>query len=182
MAMSTYVDPAGLRETAREHLLLHFTRNGGLGPHDEDLLVLERGEGPYVFDVGGKRYFDSLSSLFCAQIGYSYGEEMAAAATAQLTTLAFNTNWATAHPPAIELADRLAELAPKGMKRGFFTSGGSEAGEGGWELGREHFHAIGQPHRTKAIARDVAYHGVTLGALSFTGVERFKTPFGRAPI
>jgi hypothetical protein len=63
-----------------------------------------------------------------------------------------------------------------------FTSGGSEAVEAAWKLAREHFLAIGQPQRTKAIARDIAYHGVTLGALSFTGVERLKAPFGRAPI
>ena len=61
----------------------------------------------------------------------------------------------------------------------FFTSGGSESVEAAWKLAREHYLAIGQPQRTKAIARDIAYHGVTLGALSFTGVQRFKEPFGR---
>jgi adenosylmethionine-8-amino-7-oxononanoate aminotransferase len=166
-----------LQRSAQEHLLLHFSK-----PALDDLLVLERGEGPYVFDTEGRRYIDALSSLFCAQIGYSYGEEMADAAARQLTTLAFNTNWATAHPAAIELAEKLASVAPEGLERVFFTSGGSEAVEAAWKLVREHFLAIGQPQRTKAIARDIAYHGVTLGALSFTGVERFKAPFGRAPI
>jgi adenosylmethionine-8-amino-7-oxononanoate aminotransferase len=166
-----------LQVAANEHLLQHFAKQ-----RIKDLLVLERGEGPYVFDTQGKRYIDALSSLFCAQIGYSFGEEMAAAAATQLTTLAFNTNWATAHPPAIELAERLADAAPEGMTRVFFTSGGSEAVEAAWKLVREHFYAIGQPQRTKAIARDTAYHGVTLGALSFTGVQRFKDPFGPPPI
>ncbi len=166
-----------LQQAASDHLLLHFSKQSV-----DDLLVLERGEGPYVFDTKGKRYIDTLSSLFCAQLGYSYGEEMAAAAAAQLTTLAFNTNWATAHPASIELAAKLASVAPPGMERVFFTSGGSEAVEAAWKLAREHFLAIGQPQRTKAIARDIAYHGVTLGALSFTGVERFKEPFGRPAI
>ena len=166
-----------LQQAAHDHLLLHFSKQDV-----DDLLVLDRGEGPYVFDTKGKRYIDALSSLFCSQIGYSYGEEMAAAAAEQLTTLAFNTNWATAHPAAIELAERLAEVSPDGMERVLFTSGGSESVEAAWKLTREHFLALGQPQRTKAIARDVAYHGVTLGALSFTGVERFKEPFGRAPI
>jgi hypothetical protein len=166
-----------LQRAASDHLLLHFSKQ-----ELADLLVLERGEGPYVFDTKGNRYIDALSSLFCAQIGYSYGEEMAAAAAAQLTTLAFNTNWATAHPASIELAERLAGLAPEGMTRVFFTSGGSESVEAAWKLVREHFLAIGQPQRTKAIARDVAYHGVTLGALSFTGVARFKDPFGTPAI
>jgi adenosylmethionine-8-amino-7-oxononanoate aminotransferase len=166
-----------LQQAAQEHLLLHFSKQG-----IDDMLVLERGEGPYVFDTKGRRYIDALSSLFCSQIGYSYGEEMAAAAAAQLTTLAFNTNWGTAHPAAIELAQRLAGVAPDGMEHVLFTSGGSEAVEAAWKLAREHYHAIGQPQRTKAIARDIAYHGVTLGALSFTGVPRFKEPFGRAAI
>jgi len=162
-----------LQQSAREHLVLHFSR-----PSVDDLLVLVRGEGPYVFDEAGKRYTDALSSLFCAQIGYSYGEEMAAAAARQLTTLAFNTNWATAHPAAIELAERVAGVAPAGLEHVFFTSGGSESVEAAWKLAREHFLAIGEPRRMKAIARDVAYHGVTLGALAFTGVARFKEPFG----
>ncbi len=171
-----------LQQRAQQHLLLHFTRNGGLGPDWSDLLVLDRGEGPYVFDVDGKRYFDALSSLFCAQIGYSYGEELTAAAAGQMTRLAFNTNWGTAHPPAIELAERLAEIAPGDINKAFFTSGGSESVETSWKLARQYHTAMGEPQRTKAIARNNAYHGVTLGALSFTGVDRFKTPFGRAAI
>src|SRR3954451_25273142 len=140
-----------LQDNAREHLLLHFTNHSAAYADDRDLLVIERGEGPYVFDTKGKRYVDALSSLFCAQIGYSFGEEMAAAASSQLTTLAFNTNWGTAHPPSIELAQRLAGLAPEGLQHVYFTSGGSEAVEAEWKLCREHFNAIGQPQRTKAI-------------------------------
>ncbi|HWF34967.1 MAG TPA: aspartate aminotransferase family protein [Solirubrobacteraceae bacterium] len=166
-----------LQQSARDHLLLHFSKQGL-----EHLLVLERGEGPYVFDTRGNRYVDALSSLFCAQIGYSYGEEMASAAASQLTTLAFSTNWGTAHPRSIELAERLADLAPGTLSHAFFTGGGSEAVESAWKIVREYHLANGQPQRTKAIARDIAYHGVTLGALSFTGVDRFKEPFGPPPI
>ena len=93
--MSNGRTPDDLQRAAHDHLLLHFSKQ-----ELDDLLVLERGEGPYVFDTHGRRYIDALSSLFCAQIGYSYGEEMVAAAASQLTTLAFNTNWGTAHPPA----------------------------------------------------------------------------------
>ena len=166
-----------LQQAAHDHLLLHFSKQ-----EVDDLLVLDRGSGPYVFDTKGNEHIDALSSLFCAQIGYSYGEEMAAAAAAQLTTLAFNTNWGTAHPASIELAAKLADVAPPGMTRVFFTSGGSESVEAAWKLVREHYLAIGQPRRTKAIARDIAYHGVTLGALSFTGVSTYKEPFGAPPI
>src|SRR3954470_12820938 len=97
-----------MEQAARDHLLLHFARNGAPDP----LLVLERGEGPYVFDTGGARYLDGLSSLFCAQLGYSYGEEMAQVAGAQLQSLAFSTVWGSAHPTAIALSAKLAELMP----------------------------------------------------------------------
>ncbi len=159
-------------------LLLHFARNGDFQPGGDDLLVLERGEGPYVFDTEGRRYLDGLSSLFCCQLGYSYGEEFAEAAGEQMRRLAFNTNWGTAHPPALELAERLSALAPLDSGRVFFTSGGSEAVEAAWKLVRQYHLARGEPRRTKAIARRVAYHGVTLGALSLTGVEAMKEPFG----
>jgi adenosylmethionine-8-amino-7-oxononanoate aminotransferase len=171
-----------LQQSAREHLLLHFTRHGSAFAAGHELLVLERGEGPYVFDTQGRRYIDALSSLFCCQIGYSYGEEMVTAIADQLPRLAFNTNWGTAHPPAIELAERLADLMPGDLNHVFFTSGGSEAVEAQWKIVREHFEAIGQPQRRKAIARNIAYHGVTLGALSFTGVPGMKAAFGPPPI
>jgi len=185
MVAMTATDPlatADLRERAHRHLLMHFTRNGAFGPGGKPLLVLERGEGAYVFDTEGRRYLDGLSSLFCAQLGYSFGEEMASVAAQQLTTLAFNTNWATAHPPAIELAEAIADRAPGDLNRVFFTNGGSESVEAAWKLLRQHYVARGEPQRTKAIAREIAYHGVTLGALSFTGVAPMKEPFGPAPI
>jgi adenosylmethionine-8-amino-7-oxononanoate aminotransferase len=181
----TATDPlatADLQERAHRHLLMHFTRNGAFGPDGNRLLVLERGEGPYVFDTDGNRYLDGLSSLFCCQIGYSFGEEMASVVGEQMSTLSFNTNWGTAHPPAIRLAAALAERAPGDINRVFFTSGGSESVETAWKIVRQHFLAKGEPQRTKAVSREIAYHGVTLGALSFTGVRPMKEPFGAAPI
>jgi len=171
-----------LQELAHRHLLMHFTRNGAFGPGGNRLLVLERGEGAYVFDTDGKRYLDGLSSLFCCQLGYSFGEEMASVVGEQLSTLSFNTNWGTAHPPAIRLAAALAERAPGDLNRVFFTSGGSESVETAWKIVRQHYLAKGEPQRTKAVSREIAYHGVTLGALSFTGVRPMKEPFGASPI
>ena len=86
--------------------------------------------------------------------------------------------WSTAHPPALALGERLAGLAPAGIGKVFFTSGGSEAVEAAWKIVRQVHAANGEPGRHKAIARKIAYHGVTLGALALTGVERFKEPFG----
>ena len=166
-----------LQQSAKDNLVLHFSKQ-----QIDGLLVIDRAEGPYVFDTTGRRYIDALSSLFCSQLGYSYGAEMAEAATKQLTTMAFNTSWGTAHPATIDLAEKISELAPADDYRVFFTGGGSESVESAWKMVREHFIAIGQPQRTKAIARDRAYHGVTLGALSFTGVQPFKEGFGTPPV
>jgi adenosylmethionine-8-amino-7-oxononanoate aminotransferase len=174
--------PDELERAAHEHLLLHFTRNGAYGPDATRLVILERGEGPYVWDTHGRRYIDGLSSLFCCQLGYSYGSEFGAVAAAQLERLPFNTNWGTAHPPSIELAEHLSELAPGDLRKVFFTSGGSESVETAWKLARLYHIARGEPGRTKAIAREVAYHGVTLGALAFTGVRGNKEPFGEPAI
>lgn len=192
MAIPSTAPPATshehLQRAAREHLLLHFTAQdapyggGGERGTDEGLLVLERGEGPYVFDTTGRRHIDALSSLFCSQLGYSYGEEFSAAIAQQLSTLPFNTNWNTAHPAAIRLAEALAQRAPGDLDHVFFTNGGSESVESMWKMAREYFRAIGQPQRTKAIARQNAYHGVTLGALAFTGVPGYKDGFGTPPI
>ena len=167
-----------LRAAAHDHLLMHFTRNGAFGPGRQELVVLERGEGPYVFDTEGNRYFDALSALFCSQLGYSYGEELATAAAAQLSRLPFATTWGFAHPAAVELAERLAALAPAGLGHVFFTSGGAESVESAWKIARLHHLATGGEQRTKAIARRVAYHGATLGALALTGVDSYKAPFG----
>ena len=95
----------------------------------------------------------------------------------QAETLDYFPLWTYAHPPAVLLAARLAELAPGDLNRVFFTTGGSEAVESAWKLVRQYFRATGQPQRHKVIARHTAYHGTTMGALSVTGVPALRTPF-----
>ena len=142
---STWHPPraAALQEQALRHLWLHFTPMSGL--EAERLSVIERGEGPYVVDTNGKRYLDFLSGLFTVQIGYSHGEELGQAALEQAKQLPYYTNWTFAHPPAIELAAKLAEIAPEGIGRSFFVSGGSEAVEAAIKLAREYHNAGGEP-------------------------------------
>jgi adenosylmethionine-8-amino-7-oxononanoate aminotransferase len=168
----------GATVTGTDHLLFHFARNGGVRDGEVELLVIERGEGVFLIDSHGRRHLDGLSNLFCAQLGYAYSSEMAEAASRQLIELPFATNWGVAHPAAVELAERLAEIAPGTLDHVYFTSGGSESVEAAWKLVRQYHIGNGEPQRTKAVARDRAYHGVTLGALSFTGVPGFKEPFG----
>ncbi len=165
---------ARLRQDARDHLWLHFSRMASFD--DAPLPVIARGEGCYVEDVDGKRYLDALAGLFAVQIGYSYGEEIGQAALEQMRELPFYTNWSYAHPRSIELAAEIAKLAPGDLNRVFFTSGGSESVESAWKLARQYHTARGE-RRWKAIGRDVAYHGTTMGALSINGVASLRAPF-----
>ena len=162
-----------LQQLARDHLWGHFSR---LTPGVDGVTVIERGEGSYVWDHRGKRYLDGLAGLFTVQAGHGR-TELAQAASKQASELAYFPIWTYTHPTAIELAARLAQLAPGNLNRAFFTTGGSEAVESAWKLARQYFKAMGQPQRTKVIARDLAYHGTTMGALSITGLAAYRTPF-----
>jgi adenosylmethionine-8-amino-7-oxononanoate aminotransferase len=165
-----------LRSLANDHLWLHFTSMGD--GHEPPIIV--RGDGCYLEDVHGKRYLDGLAGLFSVNLGYGYGEEIGQAALEQMRELPFYTNWTYAHPRAIELAAEIASLAPGDLNRVFFVSGGSEAVESAWKLARQYFavrDGLEPGQRYKAIARDIAYHGTTMGALSINGVEPLRTPF-----
>src|SRR3712207_5028521 len=166
--------PAELRASAEQHLWLHFTRMSAA--RGEHLPIIVSGDGCYLTDVDGRRYLDGLAGLFAVQIGYSYGEEIGEAATAQMRELPFYTNWSYAHPRAIELAAEIASLAPGDLNRVFFVSGGSEAVDSAWKLARQ-YHAQRGERRWKAISRRLAYHGTTMGALSINGVAALRTPF-----
>jgi adenosylmethionine-8-amino-7-oxononanoate aminotransferase len=161
--------------------------------------IIVRGDGCYLEDAAGKRYLDALAGLFSVNLGYGFGEEIGQAALEQMRELPFYTNWTYAHPRAIELAAEVASLAPGDLNRVFFVSGGSEAVESAWKLARQYFavrggaaqvpgvepgemigRQVGGPapgHKYKAIARNIAYHGTTFGALSINGVEALRKPF-----
>src|SRR5205823_12151636 len=158
---------SSLQESARAHLWMHFTRMGAYADHE--IPIITRGEGCYVYDDHGKRYLDGLSALFCVNIGHGRAD-IAQAGVDQAKELGFFTNWSYAHPVAVELAERVASLAPGDLNRVFFTSGGSEAVESAWKLARAYHKLNGDPLRTKIIARETAYHGTTLGALAITGI------------
>jgi adenosylmethionine-8-amino-7-oxononanoate aminotransferase len=173
-AVETRSGAAQLQQLARDHLWLHFTRMAAYSQTEMPIIV--RGEGCYLEDVNGKRYLDALAGLFAVQIGYSYGAEVGEAAAAQMRELPFYTNWSYAHPRAIELAAEVASLAPGDLNRVFFVSGGSEAVESAWKLARQ-YHACRGERRWKAISRNVAYHGTTMGALSINGIPALRAPF-----
>ncbi len=169
--------PSGteLQELAKRHLWMHFSRMGGYDA-DHPIPVISRAEGCYVFDDQGNRYLDGLSALFCVNAGHGR-TELGEAAARQVEELDFYTLWSYAHPRAIELAARIASLAPGDLNRVFFTDGGSEAVESALKLARN-FHRIhGKGQKHKFIAREVAYHGTSLGALAATGITELRNQF-----
>jgi adenosylmethionine-8-amino-7-oxononanoate aminotransferase len=138
--------------------------------------VIVRGEGCYVYDEDGRRYLDGLSALYCVNVGHGRAE-LAEAAARQARELGFYTNWSYAHPRSIELATRVAALAPGNLNRVFFTSGGSEAVESAWKLAKSYHAARGEPRRHKIVSRFLAYHGASMGALTATGLPALREPF-----
>ncbi len=140
---------------------------------DADVPVIVRGEGCYVYDEHGKRYLDGLSALYCVNIGHGRTGARRGRGRA-VDELGFYTNWSYAHPPAIELATRIAELAPGNLNRVFFTSGGSESVESAWKLAKAYHKANGEPLRHKLVSRKLAYHGVSMGALTATGLPPLR--------
>ena len=175
--MATIEDLAAgnLQENARKHLWMHFTRMGAFDEAHE-IPIIVRGDGCYVFDQHGRRYLDGLSALYCVNIGHGRAA-VAQAGADQGAELGFFTNWGYAHPKAIELATRIAALAPGDLNRVFFTSGGSEAVDSALKLCRQYHKLTGNPGRYKVISRKLAYHGTTMGALTATGIPDARRPF-----
>src|ERR1700689_1916115 len=171
---TTSPENSNLSDQARRNLWMHFSRMGTYETHEVPVIV--RGEGAYVWGQHGKRYLDGLAGLFTSQLGHGR-TELAEGASKQAGELAYFPLWSYAPPRAIELAERIATLPPGDLNRVFFTSGGSEAVESAIKLARSYHRLTGHAQQTKIIAREAAYHGTTLGALSATGVTELRTPF-----
>lgn len=165
-----------LAERARDRLWMHFTRHSVYEEGVGHVPVIVRGEGARIWDDQGRSYLDGLAGLFVVQVGHGR-RELAEAAARQAEQLAFFPLWSYAHPTAIELADRLAQLAPPDLNRTFFTTGGGEAVESAWKLAKQYYKLTGRPTKYKVISRAVAYHGTPQGALSITGIPAAKAAF-----
>ncbi len=174
MTIDNPLDSVSERDLARRHLLPHFTK-GQAWDHD-NLGVIERGEGCYVYDTDGVEYLDGLAGLFCTNMGHGR-QDFAAAAAKQMEKLGFYPTWGWANPPAIEAASMIAERAPGDLSEVFFVSSGSEAVESVLKFARSYHVARGESDRYKVISREWSYHGTTLGGLAVTGVPKFRNPF-----
>ena len=140
-------------------------------------LIIERGQGVFVYDSEGKAYIEGMAGLWCTALGYG-NEELVEAATAQMRKLPFGHLFTgKSHDPAIELAERLKEIAPVPTSKVFFCSSGSEANDTQVKLVWYMNNALGRPKKKKIISRLKAYHGVTIAAASLTGLPNNHRDF-----
>ena len=148
--------------------LVHMQTN--LRKHQTDgPLVITRGEGCRVFDNTGRDYIESVAGLWCASLGFG-SERLAKVAYEQMRELGYYHLYRhRSNEPVIELAEKLLEIAPVPMARVIFQCSGSEGNDTAIKLAWYYWNAIGQPQRTKIIARQFAYHGNTCAAVSLSG-------------
>jgi 4-aminobutyrate---pyruvate transaminase len=133
-------------------------------------LVIERAKGIHVYDTDGKAYIEGMAGLWCTSLGYG-NEELAATAHEQMKKLSFGHLFGgKSHDPAIELAERLKEIAPVPISKVFFVCSGSEANDSQIKLVWYMNNALGRPKKKKIVSRIKAYHGVTVAAASLTGL------------
>lgn len=141
-------------------------------------LIIERGEGVYLYTVDGRKILDAMAGLWNVNVGYGR-EELAQAAYDQMKKLAFTSNFTgMTNVPATQLADKLSGYAYDGLKTTFFTSGGSESNDSAFKTARYYWKRVGKPDKVKIIARKQAYHGITMATTFATGIERYHKMFG----
>jgi len=141
-------------------------------------LVIDRGEGVHIFDEQGRRYLDATAALWYCNVGYGRAE-IAEAAAAQMRRLAaYSTFGDLANRPALELAERVAGLAPMADPMVFLTSGGSDSIDTAAKLARRYWQLVGRPDRTLFVTRERAYHGMHIAGTSLAGIEANAAGYG----
>ena len=158
------------------HYLHPFTDHQALAR--KGTRVITRAEGVYLWDSEGRRILDGMSGLWCVALGYGR-RELAEAAYRQMLKLPYyNSFFQCANPPAIELAAKLAEVAPPQFKRSFFSSSGSESNDTLVRLVRRYWELRGQPQRRVIISRWNGYHGSTMAGASLGGMKAMHAQGG----
>jgi adenosylmethionine---8-amino-7-oxononanoate aminotransferase len=155
----------------RAYLWHPFTQQRGW--MDEDPVIVERAEGTDLIDVAGRRYIDGVSSLWCNVHGHAH-PRIDAAVRVQLDRVAHSTMLGLTHRPAIELAQRLVEIAPPGITRVFYSDSGSTATEIALKMAFQYWQQRGE-RRTRFLALRMAYHGDTIGSVSVGGIDLFHS-------
>jgi putrescine aminotransferase len=163
------IDTAGIRSLDAAHYLHPFTDHKALAGTGARVMV--KGDGIYVWDSEGNKIIDGMSGLWCVNVGYGR-KSIADAVYAQMMELPFyNSFFNTTNVPAVQLAAKLAELAPPGFEHVFFTGSGSEGNDTIVRMVRRYWDVMGQPERNVIISRRNAYHGSTMAGASLGGME-----------
>src|SRR5438445_4723948 len=153
----------------RRYLWHPFTQQQGWCEEDPPC-VIDHAEGTNLYDTEGNAYIDGVSSLWCNVHGHRH-PAIDAAVHAQLRQVAHSTMLGLSHPPAIELAQRLVELAPPGLSRVFYSDSGSTAVEIALKMAFQYWQQQGETARTRFVCLRNAYHGDTLGAVSVGRID-----------
>jgi adenosylmethionine-8-amino-7-oxononanoate aminotransferase len=144
---------------------------------EEEPLIIERAAGCTLYDTEGNRYLDGVSSLWCNVHGHGH-PAIDRAVREQLDRVAHTTMLGLSHPGAIELAERLVALAPRGLQRVFYSDNGSTAAEVALKMAFQYWRHRGEPGRDGFICLRDAYHGDTIGSVSVGGIDLFHAAFG----
>ncbi|MEC5423267.1 aspartate aminotransferase family protein [Virgibacillus sp. C22-A2] len=161
-----------LSELDKKHFL-HPTSSIKMQQESGPAYIFVKGRGIYLEEISGETFIDGMSSLWNVNIGHGR-EELGRVANEQMNTMAFSSAFSTySHEPAIRLAKKLSELTPGDLNVCFFTSGGSESNDSAIKMARHYWKLKGKPERKKILSRKLAYHGVSMGATSATGIPEF---------
>jgi adenosylmethionine-8-amino-7-oxononanoate aminotransferase len=166
------MDTAELAATDRSFLWHPFTQQQGWS--EEPPVIIERAEGTTLYDTDGNAYIDGVSSLWCNVHGHGH-HLIDAGVRIQLERLAHSTMLGLSHPPGIELARRLVELAPGDLRRVFFSDNGSTANEVALKMAFQYWQQRGEPQRTGFVCLREGYHGDTIGSVSIGGIDLFHS-------
>jgi adenosylmethionine---8-amino-7-oxononanoate aminotransferase len=167
-------DHDALVEGDRAHLWHPFTQQRDWA--DEVPVIVERAEGTDLIDTRGTRYIDGVSSLWCNVHGHRH-PRIDAAIRDQLERVAHSTMLGLSHPPAIELASRLVDIAPHGLTRVFYSDSGSTATEIALKMAFQYWRQQGEHRRTRFVSLREAYHGDTIGSVSVGGIDLFHATY-----
>ena len=162
------------RKIDRHYLWHPYSSHSDISKNDFPVMV--RGKGPYLFDCDGKRYFDAISSWWCCNLGHSH-PRLVKAIKDQAGKLQHSILGNMSHPPAIELAGKLAGLFAGEKRRVFFASDGSSAVEAALKIAVQYWHNIGKSQRCRFVSLENAYHGDTLGSVSVGFLPQFHHQF-----
>ena len=166
------MDTHALAGLDRQVLWHPFTQQQGW--HEEPPILIERAQGTTLYDTDGRAYIDGVSSLWCNVHGHGH-PTIDAAVRAQLDRVAHSTLLGLSHPPAVQLAQRLVDLAPPGLSRVFFSDNGSTAAEVALKMAFQWWRHQGEEQRTGFVCLRMAYHGDTIGSVSVGGIDLFHS-------